>query len=444
VAEEGKTPTELAALGPLVDSTSGLPGRALFFDHLQLALSGLDRDRGTVAVLVVDIDDFKVLNDGLGRAAGDEVIGIVARRLLSAMRPSDTVARLDADEFGVVCTGISDVRDAVAVAERLAGAVRAPSSVDGREIFVTISAGVALATSYATSATRLVESAATAVHRAREAGGNRCEVFDDALRERLILRLETESGLRRALELNEFRLHYQPQFEVPTGRVAAVEALIRWEHPTRGLIEPADFIPVAEKTGLIVPIGAWVLRAACRQALDWIGPDHPGGLDLNVNVSARQLEQPDFVEVVRSALEETGFPAARLCLEVTESAVMASVETALTALTAVKELGVRVAIDDFGVGFSSLGQLRDLLPIHQLKVDRSFVSSVATDPRSRAIVSAVLVMSSTLGLTAVAEGVETEEQLDELRALGCDFSQGFLLGRPQLPEGIERVLAAHA
>ena len=442
MVEEGRTPTELAALGQLVDETSGLPGRALFFDHLRVALARLDREDATVAVLLVDIDDFKALNAGLGREAADEVIAIVARRLLGAIRPSDTVARIDGDSFGVICQDITDARDAVAVAERMGSAVRAAFTVAGREVFVTASIGIAIAVSASTSATRLLENSVTAVHRAKEHGGNRYEVFDDALRERLVTRLEIESGLRRALEMDEFCLYYQPQFEVASGRVAAVEALIRWDHPHRGLLEPAEFIPAAEKTGLIVPIGAWVLRTACRQAAEWL----PGrdDLHLNVNVSARQLEQPDFVEVVRAALDESRFPAEQLCLEVTESAVMANVETALGALAAVKELGVHVAIDDFGIGFSSLGQLRDLLPIHQLKVDRSFITSVADDARSRAIVSAVLVMASALGLEAVAEGVETEEQLGELSALGCDFTQGFFLARPQPPDAVELLLAAHA
>lgn len=441
VHKERRTPAELAALGPLLDSTSGLPGRALFFDHLTLALARLDRDQSTIAVLVVDIDGFRVLNDGVGHMAGDEVIRAVGRRLLGAVRPTDTVARLGADEFAVVCEGIADARDAVAVAERMASEVGSAFPVAGRDVFLTISVGVGIATS-TTSATRLLENAVTAMHRAKESGGNRCEVFDDALRERLIMRLEVEAGLRRALDGEEFRLHYQPQFEVATGRVAAVEALIRWDHPHRGLLDPAVFIPAAEKTGLIVPIGAWVLRAACRQACEWLTAR--SDLHLSVNVSTRQLEQADFVEVVRQALSDTGFPADQLCLEVTESTLMANTEMALGALNAVKELGVNVAIDDFGVGYSSLSQLRDLLPIHQLKVDRSFVSSVATDHRARAIVSAVLVMASALGLKAVAEGVETEDQLEELRALGCDFSQGYLLARPQPPEAIEALLAVPA
>ena len=441
---DGQTPIELAPLGPLVDGVTNLPGRALFFDHLQLAVARLGRDSSCVAVLAVEIDEFKLLNDGLGTDAGDRLLGILARRILGAVRPSDTVARLNVDDFAVVCEGIEDARDAIAVAERIASAVRTPCEIDGRELFVTTSIGIALAFSETASVTKLVGDASAAMHRAGEAGGNRAEVFDPALRERLLMRLEVETGLRRALQFGEFRLHYQPQFEVASGRVSAVEALVRWEHPHRGLLEPAEFIPVAEKTGLIIPIGMWVLERACADARPWL--DVPGneGMKLNVNVSARQLDQPDFVEGVRRTLERTGFPAAQLCLEVTESAVMANVETALGALAAVKALGVEIAIDDFGVGFSSLGQLRDLLPIHQLKVDRSFVSTVSTDPRSRAIVCAVLLMASSLGLEAVAEGVETEAQLEELGAMGCDFGQGFLLARPQTAEAVFELLCAHA
>jgi diguanylate cyclase (GGDEF)-like protein len=435
------TPAELAPLGSVIDSVTGLPARALFFDHLQLALAQLDRHATSVAVLVVNVDNFKLVNDALGPDAGDLALRVLGRRVKRALRPTDTVARLGADEFGVICVDIGDARDAVAVAERLCAAARGPVEAVGSEVLLTASVGIAVALTPGVAATDIVRDATVAVHRAKERGPGTCEFFDPALRERLLQRLETESGLRRALDQNELRVHYQPQFDLATGQVVALEALVRWQHPRRGLLLPGEFISVAEECGLIVPLGAWVLQTACIQASRW-RTDGCRPFELAVNVSARQIEEPDFVDTVARALEHSGLPPTSLCLEVTESALMMNPEVALDALAAAKSLGVKVAIDDFGIGFSSLGQLRDLLPIHQLKVDRSFTATVASDPRSRSIFAAVVLMATGLGLEAVAEGVETADQLAELSAIGCALAQGFYLAGTQPPDGVPALLRA--
>jgi EAL domain-containing protein (putative c-di-GMP-specific phosphodiesterase class I) len=273
------------------------------------------------------------------------------------------------------------------------------------------------------------------MYRAKERGRGRVEVFDEALRARIMERLDLEHGLRRALQRDELVVYYQPEMSLSQDRMIAVEALVRWEHPERGLLEPKDFVPLAEETGMIVEIGEWVLNQACKQIAAW----RAGGteIDVAVNMSARQLIQPDIVEVVRNALQTSGLPASSLCLEITESAVMRDPEATLATLTLVKELGVKVALDDFGVGFSSLAQLKEMLPLHALKVDRSFISGLDGDERNSAIVAAVVMLATTLGLTAIAEGVETEAQAAQARALGCDISQGYFFVAPEPPEQIE-------
>jgi EAL domain-containing protein (putative c-di-GMP-specific phosphodiesterase class I) len=307
-------------------------------------------------------------------------------------------------------------------------------------MYVSASVGVALATDADATPEALLRDADAAMYRAKERGSGRVEVFDEALRARIMERLDLENGLRRAIQKDELRVYYQPEVSLSQGRMVAVEALLRWEHPERGLLEPRDFIPLAEETGMIVDIGAWVLNEACRQIAAWRA--RGADIDVAVNVSARQLVQPEIVDVVRDALESSGLPPEALCLEITESAVMSDPEAALATLTLVKELGVKVALDDFGVGFSSLAQLKEMLPLHALKVDRSFISGIADDERNSAIVAAVVMMATTLGLTAIAEGVETEAQAMQARALGCDVSQGFFFTAPEPAELMAERLSA--
>src|SRR4051794_28983536 len=413
----------------LHDPLTDLPNRTLFLDRLELALARLRRSQGSIAVLFIDLDNFKVVNDSLGHNAGDRLLVELAGRLRSAIRPSDTIARFGGDEFVVLCEDISDARDAVMVGQRIVESASDPFMLEGREMFASASVGVALALDPDSTPETLLRDADAAMYRAKERGRGRVEVFDEALRARIIERLDLENGLRRALQRDELRVYYQPQMSMSQGRMVAVEALVRWEHPERGLLEPAEFIPLAEETGIIVGIGAWVLREACKQVASWRA--NGAEIDVAVNVSARQLTQPDIVDTVRAALEETGLPADALCLEITESAVMRDPEATLATLTLVKELGVKVALDDFGVGFSSLAQLKEMLPLHAIKVDRSFISGLADDDRNSAIVAAVVMMATTLGLTAIAEGVETEAQALQARALGCDVSQGFFFTAPE-------------
>jgi diguanylate cyclase (GGDEF)-like protein len=397
-----------------------------------LALARLHRHQTSIAVLFIDLDNFKVVNDSLGHNAGDRLLVELGTRLKDAMRPSDTIARFGGDEFVVLCEDITEARDAVCVGERIVAAAADPFLLDGREMFVSASVGVALALDDSATPETLLRDADAAMYRAKERGHGRVEVFDEALRTRIMERLDLENGLRRALKRGELRVYYQPEMSSSKGRMVGVEALVRWEHPERGLLQPSAFVPIAEETGLIVEIGEWVLNEACQQIAAW--RRNGAEIAVAVNVSARQLVQRDIVDVVRGALERSGLPAEALCLEITESAVMRDPEAALATLTLVKELGVKVALDDFGVGFSSLAQLKEMLPLHALKVDRSFISGIADDARNSAIVAAVVMMATTLGLTAIAEGVETEAQALQARALGCDVSQGYFFTAPEPPE----------
>jgi diguanylate cyclase (GGDEF)-like protein len=416
----------------LHDPLTDLPNRTLLLDRLVLALARLRRHQTSIAVLFIDLDNFKVVNDSLGHGAGDKLLCELATRLRDAIRPSDTIARFGGDEFVVLCEDIAEARDAVVVGQRIVEAAAAPFSLVGGEMYVTASVGVAMAIDSEPTPETLLRDADAAMYRAKERGPGRVEVFDEAMRARIMERLDLENGLRRALHNDELRVYYQPEMSLADSRMVAVEALVRWEHPERGLLEPAAFVPIAEQTGLIIEIGAWVLNEACRQVAAWraAGSD----LGLAVNVSARQLAQPDIVETVRAALDVSGLPADALCLEITESSVMRDPEAALATLSLVKDLGVKIAIDDFGVGFSSLAQLKEMLPLHALKVDRSFITGIADDDRSSAIVAAVVMLASTLGVTAIAEGVETAEQAAQARALGCDLSQGFFFTEPEPAE----------
>jgi diguanylate cyclase (GGDEF)-like protein len=415
----------------LHDPLTDLPNRALFLDRLELALARLRRHNANLAVLFIDLDNFKVVNDSLGHGAGDHLLVELAARLKQAMRPSDTIARFGGDEFVVLCEDITAARDAMAVAERIVKATARPFLLGPREMFVSAAVGIALALDDEATPETLLRDADAAMYRAKERGQGKVEIFDEALRARIVERMEVENGLRRALQRDELRIFFQPEVALDDGRIVAVEALVRWEHPERGLLEPSQFVAVAEEIGLIVDIGEWVLREACKQAVEWRQTAQAANLEVSVNVSARQLAQPDIAEVVAQALEESGLPAHALCLEITESAVMRDPETALATLNLIKDIGVKVAIDDFGVGFSSLAQLKELLPLHALKVDRSFITGLADDERNTAIVAAVVMMATTLGLTAIAEGVETSEQVAQARALGCDLSQGYFFTRPK-------------
>jgi diguanylate cyclase len=426
------------------DTLTGLPNRALFYDRLTHALAWARRHESTFAVLFLDLDRFKLINDSLGHEVGDQVLIEVARRLDDALRSSDTAARFGGDEFIILCEDITDEQQAVRIAERIVRSIERPLELENDSTFITASIGIVVAGETDSDPEVLIREADAAMYRAKKRGV-RCELFDNDLRERVAERREVEDALRTAVEQEQFRVLYQPQINLRNGEVFGVEALVRWDHPERGLLSPGDFIWLAEETGLIVPIGAWVLREALRQGARWrtARPDNP--LQISVNLSGRQHGDPDLISTVEEALEQTGTDPSNLCLEITETVVMDDVEATLTTLRALKALGTRLSVDDFGTGYSSLSSLKRF-PVDSLKVDRSFVSGLGNghSAEDAAIVTAVISLAHTLGMTAVAEGIETQEQLAQLRAMECDMAQGFFFARPRPAVAIDELLGASA
>ncbi len=427
----------------LHDCLTGLPNRVLFMDRAEMALSRVKRRSTTVGVLYFDLDGFKGVNDSLGHEAGDELLVEVASRVRAVLRPADTLARFGGDEFTILAEEIVDPHDLVHIAARVGASLADPMALAGRPARVTASIGIAVAAEDST-AESLVREADAAMYLAKQAGGGRHELFDGEMRRRAADRVETERALRLAVERREFHLDYQQQVDLETGRMVGLEALVRWNSPERGLLPPGEFIALAEDTAVIVPLGAWVLVEALEQARRW-RELHPGAapLAMSVNLSARQLALPDLVDVVAAALRETETDPALLCLEITESVAMGQGESTFSVLAALKELGLRLAIDDFGTGYSSLSYLRRY-PVDVLKIDRSFVTGLDRHPANASIVAAVVTLAHALGLTAVAEGVEHPGELQELRRLGGDVGQGYLLGRPMAAKDVERMIAAEA
>jgi len=430
----------------LHDPLTDLPNRSLFSDRLDHALESLARRPSRLAVLFVDVDRFKLINDSMGHAKGDQVLVTMAERLKAAVRPGDTVARFGGDEFVVLCEDIAGEAEAQAIAERLRAAAEQPIVVGGAQFVVTASTGIALASSPSVSADELLRDADAAMYQAKDDGRNQTRVFADSLRAKLLHRLDTEVDLRRAISAGELRVHYQPIVDLGTGEVVEVEALARWEHPERGLVPPGDFIPVAEETGLVVPLGEWVLRESCRQVSQWRArfPDLAvSGLGLSVNFSGRQLSQRDIVDVVDRALSDAGLPASSLTLEITESVLMSDARHAVEVVGALGALGVRFSIDDFGTGYSSLSYLKRF-SAQVLKIDRSFVDGLGRDPQDTAIVTATIALARALAMDTIAEGVEDPDQLAYLRRLGCQRAQGYYFSRPVPPDALAVLLARSA
>ena len=425
------------------DPLTALPNRGLFMDRLAHALARTERRPQHVAVLFLDIDRFKVINDSLGHGVGDRVLQDLSARLAECVRPEDTIARLGGDEFAILLEDLDDTDGATAVAERVGKGLETPFMVEGREIVVTMSVGVALNTRRPISPEELLRDADMAMYRAKGKGKNRYEVFDTDMAAPAMHRLDLELDLRSAVAREEFRLHYQPVVHLETGRVAEFEALVRWQHKDRGLLAPEAFIGLTEETGLIIPIGQWVLTEACRQARLWQEqrPSDPP-LTIGVNLSARQLQDPNLVSLVSRVLADSGLDARSLKLEITESVVMQDAPATLTTLHTLRDLGIRLAIDDFGTGYSSLGYLKRF-PIDTLKIDRSFVEGITNDPEDVAIVQAVISVAKSLGLSVTAEGIETEEQLRRLLELGCDRGQGFYFGQPLAADIVFESLDRH-
>jgi diguanylate cyclase (GGDEF)-like protein/PAS domain S-box-containing protein len=410
------------------DALTGLPNRHLLQDRMGVAMAQAHRRGKRMGVLFLDLDHFKDVNDSLGHQAGDELLQAIAARLTGTMRSGDTVARIGGDEFVVLLTHIADAGSAVFVGQKILGLLKAPVHVGERELFVNGSMGISMYPEDGRDFDSLLKNADAALYRAKEEGRDNCQLYTRSLHTAAMARLEMEGGLRRALERGELFLEYQPALDLEGERVHGVEALMRWRHPVRGVLPPGEFLPLAESSSLIVPMGWWVLTTACRQAKAWQELGHPD-LTVAVNVAARQVHDPTFLRRVTDVLEETGLRARCLELEITETQAMQNPEATSRVLTKVSALGVRISIDDFGTGYSSLSYLRRL-PIHALKVDKSFVQGIATDPDDAAIATAVIRLAHTLNLSVQAEGVETLDQLETLRQHACDRIQGFYYSPP--------------
>ena len=414
------------------DSLTGIPNRALFEDRARHALNRTLRTSERVAVLMIDLDDFKLVNDGLGHASGDELLTAAARRIDDATRPSDTVARLGGDEFAVLLESVRGLDDALTAAERIRGLFDAPFHLNGEEVVVTTSIGIAMAQD-SLDAEELLRRADLAMYRVKEGGKDGSAFFDSAMEDRAVDRLDVLNGLRKALERDELVVHYQPIVNLETGAVVAAEALMRWDRPGHGLVPPLDFIPFAEATGLIQPMGAWILKEACTQAREWRANGGSPDIMVGVNISARQLMDPDFEQIVSRTLADTGLEPHGLVLEVTESSVMQNPEVTIPKLERLVHSGVQLSLDDFGEGYSSLSHLQRL-PVNGLKIARPFVKGLADPEADSRLVRGIIELAHSLGLHLVAEGIETTEQREALLSLGCLLGQGFLFARPlELP-----------
>jgi diguanylate cyclase (GGDEF)-like protein len=407
------------------DALTGLASRALFLERLEHGLAHAGRPGNPLAVLFIDLDRFKMVNDSLGHAAGDELLIEVANRLRSCLRLTDTAARLGGDEFAVALFDVGE-QEAPKIARRILDLLQEPFEVLGKEVFVDASIGISFGGTGDRTGDELIRAADLAMYQAKRNGKGRYEMFEPAMQDRLMRTLDLDADLRRAVERDEFVLLYQPILDLDDGRIRAAEALVRWRHPERGIVSPGDFVPLAEETGLIVPIGGWVLQQACRQAADWNdGRTGPEPLTVSVNLSARQLHLPGLPNVVAQVLSDTGLDPACLILEITESQLLHDTDVMISRLRDLKKLGLRLALDDFGTGYSSLGYLRRF-PIDMIKIDKSFVAEMMAGHEQAALARAVVQLGRTLRLTVIAEGIETAEQLGQLREAGCQLGQGHL------------------
>jgi diguanylate cyclase (GGDEF)-like protein len=413
----------------LHDPLTELPSRPLLVDRLEHALARARRPRSTLAVLFLDVDNFKQVNDSLGHEAGDELLMAIKSRLLDALRPGDTVARFGADEFVIVCENLSSEAGAVSIAKRVLDAFTEPIPAGGTEHFLSASIGIVVVEGGNAAAPEVLRDAGAAMHRAKQGGGGRWELHDDSMRRRLLARVSAERELREAVAAEQLRLYYQPLIALDGPRVIGAEALVRWEHPSRGLLLPGEFIPLAEETGAILTLGKWVIEHAIRDGAGWQAAFPDMRLTVSLNLSARQVAQAGIPRIVREIIRETGVNPHQVELEITESALIDGGDLPGEILGALKDLGVRLVLDDFGTGYSSLSYLKRF-PIDAIKIDRGFIAGLGTDRGDTAIVAAVINMARALGISVIAEGVENEAQAAALRTLGCDFAQGFHYSPP--------------
>jgi diguanylate cyclase (GGDEF)-like protein len=421
------------------DSLTNLPNRPLFVEELSRSILTARQYQTLVSVLYLGLDHFKRINDTLGHAGGDELLKAVAERLKGELNPKDRVSRIGGDAFAILLSNISKTKDAVDVTNRIANVFKAPFLIHGQEFFMSWSVGISFYPMDGRDASTLLKNSDTAMFRAKQQGRNNFQFYSPAMNAKALERLVLENSLRHALERDEFRVHYQPIIDLKTGRITCAEALLRWEHPNLGLISPGEFIPLAEETGLIVPIGEWVFKTACMQNKSW----QTKGYDpvrVTVNLSARQFQHEDLVKMIKDGLKEAGLKPQSLELELTESLIMHNAEKSTATLRDLSAMGLKLSIDDFGTGYSSLNYLKRF-PIHTLKIDRSFVRDITTDPDDAAIVKAIISMAHSLKIEVVAESVETQEQLEFLRSHGCDKIQGFIFSRAVPFDAFEQLLA---
>ncbi|CAO4136345.1 putative signaling protein [Methylorubrum extorquens] len=421
-----------------LDPLTGLPNRLLLRERLEEALARLKRNGEACALLLIDLDRFKPVNDTLGHPVGDALLLKVADRLRATVRPTDTIARIGGDEFIILQTGIRDPSDIQALARRLVDLIGRTYMVEGHLLTIGASVGVAVAPGDGTTADILLKNADLALYRSKTDGRGTFRFFEPEMDARMQARRRLELDMRQALARREFLLHYQPQMNLENNRLTGCEALIRWRHPERGTVSPVDFIPLAEEIGLIVPIGEWVIRQACRDAAAW-----PAPLSVAVNVSPAQFKSERLVETILSALSTSGLPAKRLEVEITEGVLLQESEKTLQTLHRLRALGVRVSMDDFGTGYSSLSYLRSF-PFDKIKIDRSFVKDLAAKPDGDAIIRAIAGLGKSLGMTTVAEGVETHDQMQRIRAEGCTDVQGYLISKPITADALLTLLGKQA